>query len=1574
MDLVVIGLILFLQGIWAHPYSINAKCNTRKGSKTLCYDETSGEPQRCVADFTNVACSNVPEVTNTCSNTEFCLQKGNERFAFANLASSGCGICNRHEHGPDKLTDPNGNQTWWQSDTMMEGIQYPTSVNITFNFGKTYDVNYVQVSFITSRPQSYAIYKKRRPTDDWIPWQYYSGSCRETYKLNNRVPVLPGKEAVAICTDEFSDISPTNGDKVAFGTLNYRPSHEEKNVQPKQLQEWTAASDVMIVLNRLNTYGDEKYGDPRVLKSYFYAINDIAIGARCSCNGHANLCVPSSGGIYKEACQCEHNTTGVDCEKCLPMYQDRPWRPADTQDANECLPCLCNDLADRCFFDEKLYNETGHGGHCIECKGNTDGPHCDVCKQGHYRVVNRADCLPCNCHEVGSLTSECDRNGQCQCKPGVEGRRCDRCKAGFYDLTEIGCKDCGCSEAGSLANCHQGQCVCKSNVEGETCDRCKPGFFNLDRNNTRGCSPCFCYGHTSACQSAPMFYEKTVTMDEGPKFKQDFDNIPTPFVEHQQGYDPVYFNVPEHILSHIKHYSSPEISFKFRKESASSPLSRHDIILSGSGITLSAPITSQSNLLPRQYEQEYKYVLGVTDNSHWQPKITSEQMFLLLSNVTSVKIRMTYSPRDVGYLWDFKLKVASSIPSLPVKPVATVEKCICLPEYVGQFCETCASGFKREKPADLLSKCVKCECNGHSQNCEAESGECFCTHNTTGAKCDQCARGFYGDATSGTVNDCKLCECPDDGPCEVKHGLVYCTECPVGFTGQRCDYCAEGYFGDPVNNIPCKPCGCNQNSDPNYIQQCDKSGRCLHCYYNTTGFDCEMCFPGFWGNATSDIKGDCQQCHCYGPGTVKSTVDYDTLECRQSDGQCDCQPNVIGQHCDQCEDGFFNLASGTGCKACDCDVLGSSSSKCDVISGQCQCKPGVTGRRCDKCSPNYFGFHEGGCRKCDCDFFGSSSQQCHLTTGQCECKENVVGLKCDQCAENRYSIQQGCLVCDDCYRLIQERKNHLNSSIVKLKGSLDYIHNTPVKADDPEFKDKVKEVQEELDELQFKAKDYSNKYSDSFESIKNVNTTLVGTLADVQQVLKTVGYLKEPVLNHFYTDRDFVQDQLSIYEEQFNGVSSNVQNLRQKHTGENKIPELDETRSLVKEITEKEKEVVSLAVTYEEQSKRLVEEVQDIIYNNTISQEVTHLLQQCNATVKASEDTKKLAQYALEESEEIYNQSALVLNQVEEARLPEFDDVAVPNDWYNQTEVDINIRSIEKIKEKAKEEQYKVEFAYGEAKKHVKARNDIIEELNKELDEINLIYNMAIEFEESLQHSLDVLEDKNSGSHKSVYLEEVKKVEKITQQVDLAFKSVKELEAQIRSLESSVAEIQKKEEIISKTVEKRKEQNEKNEALLKQVLNTTEALTDKLNGYEDQIQDLKTTVNSKVDVASNQLKKSNRQLRKALKINRNVTRIHQKVEDGLQTMKRDLKLLSNLKDLDDKDLDEWEQLLNKVEESLAPLELHNANLDGDNQKLLEQRQQLSKEISLLKRESEQLFKISSSLPSKCVNVVNIEQQ
>lgn len=55
---------------------------------------------------------------------------------------------------------------------------------------------------------------------------------------------------------------------------------------------------------------------------------------RCKCNGHASTCAQND--FAEHYCECDHNTAGKDCEKCLPLFNDRPWRRASGISANPC--------------------------------------------------------------------------------------------------------------------------------------------------------------------------------------------------------------------------------------------------------------------------------------------------------------------------------------------------------------------------------------------------------------------------------------------------------------------------------------------------------------------------------------------------------------------------------------------------------------------------------------------------------------------------------------------------------------------------------------------------------------------------------------------------------------------------------------------------------------------------------------------------------------------------------------------------------------------------------------------------------------------------------------------------------------------------------------------------------------------------------------------------------------------------------------------------------------------------------------------------------------------------------------
>ena len=75
-----------------------------------------------------------------------------------------------------------------------------------------------------------------------------------------------------------------------------------------------------------------------------------------------------------------------------------------------------------------------------------------------------------------------------------------------------------------------------------------------------------------------------------------------------------------------------------------------------------------------------------------------------------------------GFLSDVTLQTAHN--GQQIGDITSIERCDCPSNYVGQFCESCAPGYRRETPfGGPSSECIPCECNGHSDTCHPESGE-----------------------------------------------------------------------------------------------------------------------------------------------------------------------------------------------------------------------------------------------------------------------------------------------------------------------------------------------------------------------------------------------------------------------------------------------------------------------------------------------------------------------------------------------------------------------------------------------------------------------------------------------------------------------------------------------------------------------------------------------------------------------------------------------------------------------------------------------------------------------------------
>ena len=221
----------------------------------------------------------------------------------------------------------------------------------------------------------------------------------------------------------------------------------------------------------------------------------------------------------------------------------------------------------------------------------------------------------------------------------------------------------------------------------------------------------------------------------------------------------------------------------------------------------------------------------------------------LLSNVTAIRIHATFGVDNaVSFLGEVSL--GHSTVGTGLFPVGNVEVCSPCPiGYYGERCEFCAMGYRRQVAfGGPFTSCVPCHCHNHSFACDVETGKCACQHHTTGDNCERCLPGYYGQAHHGTSDDCQKCPCPSGVTCtqlQSPENHVVCLNCPPGYTGRtkisflindkemflllvgdRCEYCDDGYFGDPEGLItgirrPCEVCSCNGNIDTNIIGNCN---------------------------------------------------------------------------------------------------------------------------------------------------------------------------------------------------------------------------------------------------------------------------------------------------------------------------------------------------------------------------------------------------------------------------------------------------------------------------------------------------------------------------------------------------------------------------------------------------------------------------------------------------------------------------------------------------------------------------------------------------------------------------------
>ncbi|XP_043356008.1 basement membrane-specific heparan sulfate proteoglycan core protein isoform X9 [Dermochelys coriacea] len=599
-----------------------------------------------------------------------------------------------------------------------------------------------------------------------------------------------------------------------------------------------------------------------------------------------------------EECRCPIGYLGLSCERCDAHFERVPEGPY----LGTCSGCNCHGHSSSC---DRVF------GYCLNCQHNTEGPQCNKCKPGFFGDATRGNataCRACPCPYTDSarrFSNTCflDTDGQAtcdDCAPGYTGRRCESCARGYEGnpmqpggrCVRTAQEFMKCDKRGS-SDSTGGSCRCKPNVVGRLCNECTSGAFYLSDQNPDGCLKCFCMGVSRQCASSSWNREQvratdneqahfslanlanTRTVSEGIRSPSHAELAFSAF--HSLPSDVYYWVLPDRFKGDKVTSYGGELHYTVMHSAAPSahPLpSQPDVLLRGNGIFLehfaeAGPLLGTPTRFTVPFrERAWRRADG--------QDATREHLLMALADIDLFMIRASYMDRPAeSRLSNIHMDVA--VPhATGLEQAMEVEECTCPPGYRGPSCQDCDVGYARTTSGLYLGTCERCDCSGHSAECDAETGDCQnCQDNTEGTRCERCQSGYYGDARRGTPADCQPCPChrPYATSQATKtcfldtDGQPTCNACTTGYVGRQCQRCAPGYLGNPSLGQPCREShepnrNCSCDPQGSVSRQCDASRQC-QCKLHVEGPSCSSCRANHF-HLSAENRDGCLPCFCMG--------------------------------------------------------------------------------------------------------------------------------------------------------------------------------------------------------------------------------------------------------------------------------------------------------------------------------------------------------------------------------------------------------------------------------------------------------------------------------------------------------------------------------------------------------------------------------------------------------------------------------------------------------------------------------------------------------------------------------------